>query len=130
MMSSGGKQIPYVVAGMGGYYDLPGLRPGKRPTPPKTPASGTDASGNPLALDVHNDTTFGFLRMTVSPDFITGQFVTVNPTSGKTGMGDSFTLDLHASTVSAGVSSKLGAKGVVSSKSNQPKGKSPQGHKR
>src|SRR5579863_7463372 len=94
----GGKQIPYLVAGMGGYYNLPGLKPGKRVTPPSTPASGTDASGNPLRLEVYNDTTFGFLRITISPASITGQFVTVDPKSGKTGAGDSFTVDLHADT--------------------------------
>src|ERR1700691_6249827 len=33
----GGKQIPYIVAGMGGYYNLPGLKPpNKRTVPPST----------------------------------------------------------------------------------------------
>jgi hypothetical protein len=109
----GGKQIPYVVAGVGGYYNLTGLKPGRPSTPPKTPASGTDASGNPLTLEVYNDTTFGFLRMTVSPAAITGVFVTVDPTTGKTGVGDSFAVDLQANTVSNGVS---GAKGAAASK--------------
>jgi hypothetical protein len=99
-----GKQIPYIVAGMGGFYDLPGLKAAaNRPTPPKTPQSGTDASGNPLRLDVYNNNTFGFLRMTVSPASITGVFVMVDPASGKTGVGDSFTLDLKANTVSNGL---------------------------
>jgi hypothetical protein len=106
----GGKQIPYLVAGMGGYYDLPGLKPpNRRPTPPTTPASGTDASRNPLTLEVYNDNTFGFLRMTVSPASITGVFVTVDPTSGKAGIGDSFTLNLQTNTVSSGVSTGGGA---------------------
>src|SRR5579872_6572472 len=75
----GGKQIPYLVAGMGGYYNLPGLKPvNKRPTPPAFPASGTDASGNPLRLEMYNDNTFGFLRLTVSPASIIGEFVTVD----------------------------------------------------
>src|SRR6202453_4053990 len=101
----GGKQIPYLVAGMGGYYDLPGLKPpNQRAAPPTTPASGTDASGNPLRLEVDNANTFGFLRITVSPASITGEFVTVDPTSGKTGVGDSFTLNLTANTVSNGLS--------------------------
>jgi hypothetical protein len=97
-----GKQIPYLVAGMGGYYNLPGLKPGKPPAEPKTPASGKDASGNPLTLEVYNDTTFGFLRVTVSPASIIGQFVTVDPTTGKTGIGDSFTLDIKAGKLSKG----------------------------
>jgi Calcineurin-like phosphoesterase len=115
-----GKEIPYLVAGMGGYYNLPGLKPpNRRPTPPTTPVSGTDASGNPLTLDVYNDNTFGFLRITVSRASITGEFVTVDPTSGKTGIGDSFTLNLNANTVSNGVvdaaSVKPGAKAPASS---------------
>src|SRR6202789_1899591 len=121
----GGKQIPYLVAGVGGYYDLPGLKPLKtRPVPPAFPASGTDASGNPLRLEVYNDNTFGFLRITVSPASITGEFVTVDPTSGKTGVGDSFTLNLKANTVSNGFSAapKAGSpppKANVKSKSTQ-----------
>jgi hypothetical protein len=99
----GGKQIPYLVAGMGGFYNLPGLKPpNQRPTPPASPASGTDASGNPLRLEVYNDTTFGFMRITVSPASITGVFVTVDTTSGTTGVGDSFTLDLRTNKVSTG----------------------------
>jgi hypothetical protein len=121
----GGKQIPYLVAGVGGYYDLPGLKPpNQRAAPPTTPASGTDASGNPLRLEVYNDNTFGFLRITVSPASITGEFVTVDPTSGKTGVGDSFTLNLKANTVSNGLSAapKAGSpppKANVKSKSTQ-----------
>jgi hypothetical protein len=113
----GGKQIPYLVAGMGGYYNLPGLKPpNKRPTPPQTPASGTDASGNPLTLEIYNDNTFGFLRITASPDSIVGTFVTVDPTSGKTGVGDSFTLDLNASTISSGVSAGSAKPGKLPAK--------------
>jgi len=98
-----GKQIPYLVAGMGGYYNLPGLKPPNlRPPSPQAPLSGTDASGNPLRLEVYNDNTFGFLRLTISPTSVAGAFVTVDPTSGKTGVGDSFTIDLHANTVSSG----------------------------
>ena len=106
----GGKQIPYLVAGMGGYYNLPGLKPPNQRVPPIPLPSGTDASGNPLRLEVYNDNTFGFLRMTVSPAFIIGEFVTVDTTSGKTGTGDSFTLDLHANVVSTGVSASSKAK--------------------
>jgi hypothetical protein len=103
----GGKQIPYLVAGMGGYYNLPGLKPANKRAPlPKFPASGTDASGNPLRMEMYNYDTFGFLRITVSPASITGEFVTVDTGSGKTGTGDSFTVDLQASTVSKGGSAK------------------------
>jgi Calcineurin-like phosphoesterase len=111
----GAKQIPYLVAGMGGYYNLPGLKsPNLRPPSPKAPLSGTDASGNPLRLEVYNDNTFGFLRLTISLTSIAGVFVTVDQTSGKTGVGDSFTVDLHANTVSSGGSG--GASGAAAGK--------------
>jgi hypothetical protein len=93
-----GKQIPYLVAGMGGYYNLPGLKP-KPPATPKFPASGTDASGNPLRIEVYNDKEFGFVRITVSETSVTGQFITVDPTSRLTAIGDSFALDLKAGTI-------------------------------
>ncbi len=105
----GGKQIPYLVAGMGGYYDLPGLKPANQRTlPPKFPASGTDASGNPLRLECYRDNSFGFVRLTISPASITGVFVTVDPASGKTGTGDSFTMDLHGGAVGGGAARKAG----------------------
>ena len=107
-----GKQIPYVVAGMGGYYNLPGLKPGNKPPAPATPASGTDASGNPLTMQVYNDSTFGFMRMTISPASITGEFISVDPATRKTAVADSFTLDLKANTVSNGpVATKAAATG-------------------
>jgi hypothetical protein len=120
----GGKQIPYLVAGTGGYYDLPGLKPPNRcPPSPRPPLSGTDQSGNALSLEAYNDHTFGFLRLTISPASLAGVFVTVDPTSGKTGVGDSFTVDLHANTVSSSVSG--GTAGAPSGKraaSSKPKG--------
>jgi hypothetical protein len=98
----GGKQIPYLVAGMGGYFNLPGLKPSKRNRPaPKTPLSGQDASGNPLRLEVYNDSTFGFLRLTVSATSVAGVFVTVDPKSGKTGVGDSFSVNLQGDSSAA-----------------------------
>ena len=136
----GGKQIPYLVAGMGGYYNLPGLKPpNRRPPAPQAPSAGTDASGNPLRLEVYNDNTFGFLRLTISPTSVAGVFVTVDPTSGKTGVGDSFTVDLHANTVSrSGAGRTSGApagKRAASSKSRRAsrvsgKGTSKAGAKR
>ncbi len=109
----GGKPIPYLVAGMGGYYNLPGLKPAnRRPKAPQVPSSGKDASGNPLSLRVYNDTTFGFLRITVSTEpskTITGEFVTVDPTGEKIGSGDSFTLDLDKNTVPDGLPPSGGA---------------------
>jgi hypothetical protein len=121
----GGKQIPYLVAGMGGYYNLPGLKPPNRRTPsPKTPLSGSDQSGNPLRLEVYNDNTFGFLRLAVSPTSVVGVFVTVDPTSGETGVGDSFAVDLRANTVSSNRSRKtFGAPSSKAKQANRPAAK-------
>jgi hypothetical protein len=110
-----GKQIAYIVAGMGGYYDLAGLKRSAPPAPP-TPASGTDAVGNPLTMNVFKSTNFGFLRLTVSPASITGEFVTVDPTSRKIENGDSFTVDLSANTVRSNSSKKKGAGGISKAK--------------
>jgi hypothetical protein len=105
----GGKQIAYVVAGMGGYYDLPGLK-AKPPAAPTAPQSGTDAAGNPLTLEVFNDSTFGFLRMTASAASISVDFVTVDTTTGATGSSDTFTVNLTAGTVAnASVANNRGA---------------------
>ncbi len=117
----GKKQIPYLVAGMGGYYNLPGLKPQAAPGP-KTPVSGKDASGNPLTLEAYNDNTFGFLRITVSPAAITGVFITVDPGTGKTGVGDSFTVDLQPNAVSKGASTKAAGASAAPAKS-KPTGK-------
>lgn len=122
----GKKQIPYVVAGMGGYYNLPGLKPPtRRPASQKAPQSGKDASGNPLRLEVYNDNTFGFLRLTISPASIAGTFVTVDQSSGKTSVGDSFTVDLKANTVSGSgkTSSAPAARRAAPSKAKQAKPK-------
>ena len=121
----GGKQIPYLVAGMGGFYNLIGLKPANmRPAAPTVPSKGTDAVGNPLSFDVYNDNTFGFMRMTVSPTSIAGEFITVDPATGNTGSGDSFTVDLNAGTVSSGI-----AAGTAPPKGSpaKPTGKKPKG---
>jgi len=117
----GGKQIPYIVAGMGGYYNLPGLKPGQKPAPIKTPQSGTDSSGNALTLEVFNNNTFGFLRITISPDNISGTFISVDPSSGKTGVADNFSVDLKANQVSnsASATSKTSTKPSASKSSKQ-----------
>jgi hypothetical protein len=91
----GGKQIPYLVARAGGYYDPHLKPPNRRPPSPKIPRSGNDASGNPPGLEVYNDDTLGFLRLPVLPALVAGASVTLHPTSGKTGVGDRLTVDPH-----------------------------------
>jgi hypothetical protein len=95
-----GNQIPFVVAGTGGYFNLSGFTNSKNGKPPKTPVVGTDLQGNKLTLEKYNDSTFGYLRLTVSSTAIKCVLVTVDPATGKTGTFDPFTLNLANHTVS------------------------------
>jgi hypothetical protein len=87
-------QIPYVVAGNGGYLQLSKTRLGKNGSDPQPGAPGTDGKGNPLTLNVYNNTTYGFLRLTVSPSSILLESLGVDESSGKTSPIDTFTVDL------------------------------------
>ena len=94
-----GRQIPYLVAGMGGYPNLTGLKKGKQPTPPEAPQTGEDASGNALKLETFNNKTFGFLRMTVSATELDVVFIGVDPDTNRTTSMDGFSLDLKTGVV-------------------------------
>jgi hypothetical protein len=66
-MKSDGRQIPYVVAGNGGYYNLSQMKTdakGNKPAPgqPTEP----DGQGNTITLSQFNDSDYGFLRITVN----------------------------------------------------------------
>ncbi|HEY3839398.1 MAG TPA: metallophosphoesterase [Bryobacteraceae bacterium] len=98
----GVNQIPFVVAGTGGYFNLSGFKNSKNGKPPKTPSVGSDLQGNKLTLEKFNSTTFGFLRLTLSAASIQCVLVTVDPATGKTGTFDPFTVDLNAHTVKNG----------------------------
>jgi len=68
VMKADGRQIPYVVAGNGGYYNLSTMKTnaaGEKPTPGQQ--SEPDGQGNTINLDQFNDTDFGFLRITANP---------------------------------------------------------------
>jgi Calcineurin-like phosphoesterase len=109
IMKSSGRQIPYIVSGNGGYYDLSGL---KKNAQGKKPVAGqqqeSDGAGNTITLDSYSDTQFGFLRITFNASSIAVQSVAVN-TSARTdttvppttSIIDSFTLNLASHTVSA-----------------------------
>jgi hypothetical protein len=91
----GSSQIPFIVAGMGGYFNL-----SKTKAPAKLPVITKDAKGNKLTLDATNNEDWGFLRLTVSAATLKCTFVTVDVASGATAVGDSFTLDLNRHVVS------------------------------
>jgi predicted phosphodiesterase len=81
-MKSDGRQIPYIVAGNGGYYNLSKLKTNAAGNKP-TPGSQTepDGQGNTITLEQFNDTNFGFLRLTVDATSILIEALAVsNPT--------------------------------------------------
>jgi hypothetical protein len=108
-------QIPYVVAGNGGYFNLSATRTGQGGADPQPGIAGTDGKGNPLTLDVYNNTTYGFLRLTVSPASILLESIGVDQSTGDTSNIDTFTVDLSKHVVK-GVPPKSKIKaGVVAS---------------
>jgi len=91
----GSKQIPYIVAGNGGYFNLPGFKTGKNGSLPKPNVMGTDGKGNPLRLDHFNDDHFGFVRVNVTASTITCDFFEINDPGGTTAADDHFVLQLN-----------------------------------
>ena len=80
-MRADGRQIPYLVAGNGGYYNLSKLKTnsaGKKPTPGQQ--TEPDGQGNTITLEQFNDTNFGFLRITVDATAILVEALTVSST--------------------------------------------------
>src|SRR5271155_2177556 len=61
VMKADGRQIPYVVAGNGGYYNFSDPRKGMNGVNPQPGIPGNDAKGNQLTLNVFNNTLHGFL---------------------------------------------------------------------
>jgi hypothetical protein len=93
-MKADGRQIPYVVAGNGGYLNLSNPRQGKNGKNPQPGIPGNDGKGNPLTLDVYNNTMHGFLRLTVDKNSILCESLGVDETTNKTTSLDAFTVDL------------------------------------
>ena len=106
-MKADGRQIPYLVAGNGGYYDLPGLKTKADGTKPKAGEhSEPDGQGNTITLDQYNDTEYGYLRISVSKATIEVHALTVSlatpappATSPAVTQVDSFTVNLATHTV-------------------------------
>jgi hypothetical protein len=96
----GKAQIPFVVAGTGGYFNLSTFKRSGSGAPPKLPFVGTDAKGNKLRLDTFDEKDFGYLRMTVSASAMKAEFVAVDVNTNATSVVDQFTLDLNRHTVS------------------------------
>jgi hypothetical protein len=103
-MKADGRQIPYVVAGNGGYYNLSKMKTnarGKKPTPGQH--TEPDGQGNTLSLDQSNDTQYGFVRVTASASNLLVEALGVDltaPTDPPTVI-DQFTVDLTRHTVTS-----------------------------
>jgi hypothetical protein len=102
VMKADGRQIPCVVAGNGGYYNLAQLKMDSTGAKPTAGAqSEPDGQGNTVNLDQYNDTDYGFLRITVSASTIQVKALGVNlttPTAAPAVL-DGFTVNLNTHTV-------------------------------
>jgi hypothetical protein len=115
-MKADGRQIPYLVAGNGGYYNLSKLKTnsaGNKPTPGQQ--TERDGQGNTITLEQFNDTNFGFLRITVSATTILVEALTVSSTQITTTPSapvpapvviDRFTVNLSSHTVTSSAAAK------------------------
>jgi Calcineurin-like phosphoesterase len=115
-MKADGRQIPYIVAGNGGYYNLSKLKTdtqGNKPAPGEQ--SEPDGQGNTITLSQYNDSQYGFLRITASRTSVqvealalAGTPTTTSPTTpiAAPTTVDRFVLDLATHTVSSASSAK------------------------
>jgi hypothetical protein len=89
-------QIPYVVAGTGGYPNLSGLKHKPGTAPPRVPldSSNGDGQGNRLVLENYFGSTFGFLRVSVSTTILSCEFVGVSDQADPAKTLDRFSVDL------------------------------------
>lgn len=110
VMKADGRQIPYVVSGNGGYFNLTKPRTGQGGSPPQPGVPGNDGKGNVLTLNAINGTMYGFLRITASAGSILCESLGVNESTGQTSSIDSFTLDLSKHVVSNGAGASAAAK--------------------
>lgn len=94
---SGGKKVPYIVAGAGGYWHLHWMQ--KEVSELSLPAKVPDRDD--LVLEKYCDDHHGFLRIQVSPDCLTGEYyIAPNPheswhSSENPVRFDSFEIDLR-----------------------------------
>jgi 3',5'-cyclic AMP phosphodiesterase CpdA len=105
-MAADGRQIAYVVAGNGGYYNLSTMKMNVAGVKPQAGQhSEPDGQGNTISLDQYNETDFGFLRITVSPSEIIVVSLGVDPNVAAgtaPAVIDSFIVNLAAHTVTTG----------------------------
>jgi hypothetical protein len=101
-MKADGRQIPYLVAGNGGYYNLSTMTMDVKHNKPKPGQhSEPDGQGNTVSLEQFNDTDFGFLRITVSASTIVVESLGVSQTAPTSppAVLDSFSVNLASHVV-------------------------------
>ncbi len=96
-----GHQIPFVVAGTGGYFNLSTFITDSSGNAPIPPVTGTDGNGNPLTLEAYNDTQWGFLRLTASATSLTCEFLAL-AADGSASLQDTVSLDLNTHMLTSG----------------------------
>jgi hypothetical protein len=88
-----GREIPYIVAGGGGYHNLHRL-PSNDGSPIQAPYEPPDVDAT---LQAYVDREYGFMRLTVSSGSIKGEYVAVDAKGGgATQVADTWTLDLDS----------------------------------
>lgn len=118
----GGRDIPYIVAGMGGYPGLSGLKTDDQGQTVAAGSKGDDGAGNPLVVECYNNTTFGYMRVQVTAASVVMEFMGVDEVNKTAQILDSFTLDLKAHKVS---NDKAGASAVSRKMTTQSTGGQP-----
>jgi hypothetical protein len=104
---NGQIQLPYVVAGAGGYTNLGTLHT-VNGAPPPSPLK----LGSGLTLEKYDQTNFGFLRLAITKTQITGTYLSAPYIAGGTPAAkvvDSFIIDLVKNTVTTGAAGATGA---------------------
>jgi hypothetical protein len=102
VMKADGRQIPYVVSGNGGYYNLTEMKSDSKGNKPVSGQhSEPDGQGNQITLNQFNDTQFGFLRITASASSLLVQTLAIEVSSptNPPSVIDQFTVNLSAHTV-------------------------------
>jgi hypothetical protein len=102
---TGNHEVPYIVAGAGGYYHL--HRVAKVNGTPLVPPVTQIVDGDRVTLERYLDDRHGFLRIEVTDQTVTGKYYGVprpqEPWSVGTRLVDVFELDWHRHTVRAGL---------------------------
>jgi hypothetical protein len=103
----GTLQLPYIVAGAGGYTNLGTLHT-VNGAPPPSPFP----LGSGLTLEQYDQTNFGFLRLEITKKQIAGTYLSAPYVAGgtpATKIVDTFVIDIAKNTVTTGTSGSASA---------------------